>query len=247
VVSWFATECAAHRRWLPRLQGLEACCPRETKRSKPEPATEQFIRVACRWRQGGAILSIPVQELLLVPAWGTFLLVWLVGSFRTNRTVRRSWGWDRLLLAFAVAIGLLALDNGAGRGASFLAARTWPSTVLTLTLGAILLYGGIALAIWARVHLGRYWSGLVTLKEGHRLIRSGPYAFVRNPIYTGLLVAVLGSAVVVGNAGLLLMFAIMLLTFLLKIRAEERLLREAFGAEYEAYAHDVKRLVPGVW
>lgn len=192
-------------------------------------------------------MAIPVQELLLVPAWGTFLLVWFLGAFRTNRTVRRSWGWDRFLLAIAVAIGLLALDRRAGMGASFLGARTWPTTALTLTLGTVLLYDGIALAVWARVHLGRYWSGMVTLKEGHRLIRTGPYAVVRNPIYTGLLLAVLGSAVVVGNAGLLLMFVIMLVTFLLKIRAEETLLREAFGAEYDAYAHDVKRLVPGVW
>lgn len=161
--------------------------------------------------------------------------------------MKRSFGWDRILLALAFAIALFAFDTAAGGGGSFLAMWSWTPTPLTLVLGAILLYGGIAFAIWARVHLGRYWSGIVTLKEGHRLIRTGPYAFVRNPIYTGILLAVIGSAVVVGRAGVLIMVVVLLVAFLLKIRAEEALLREAFGAEYEEYAREVKRLVPGLW
>ena len=108
-----------------------------------------------------------------------------------------------------------------------MSARLVPDSPVVLVAGAALVYGGIAFAIWARVHLGRYWSGFVTLKEGHQLIRSGPYAIVRNPIYTGLLAASLGSALVVGRASLFLVFAALLVAFMMKIRAEEKLLSES--------------------
>jgi Isoprenylcysteine carboxyl methyltransferase (ICMT) family len=54
---------------------------------------------------------------------------------------------------------------------------------------------GLLFSVWARIHLGQYWSGIITLKEGHKLIRSGPYRFVRHPIYTGFITAMTGSAI----------------------------------------------------
>jgi protein-S-isoprenylcysteine O-methyltransferase Ste14 len=103
---------------------------------------------------------------------------------------------------------------------------------------------GVAIAIWAREHLGRLWSGRVTLKEGHRIIRSGPYRFVRHPIYTGLLVGISGVVMVRGT----LSAAVALLLFVIgvtrKILAEERLMTEQFGDEYRQYKKDVKALIP---
>jgi protein-S-isoprenylcysteine O-methyltransferase Ste14 len=113
-------------------------------------------------------------------------------------------------------------------------------------VGAVLLFLGIGFAIWARVHLGQYWSAQVTLKPGHRLIRSGPYALARHPIYTGILLALIGTAVVVDEYRGVLAMLIALETFVRKLRIEERWLTQEFGAEYERYRKEVKALVPGI-
>jgi protein-S-isoprenylcysteine O-methyltransferase Ste14 len=186
---------------------------------------------------------VDLATAILLPAWLAFLVVWLVGATRTARTVKRAAGWDRALIAFAVLLALIVLRTPGNA----LAARFVPASAPWLALGALLAYGGIAFAVWARVHLGRYWSGLVTLKEGHELVRSGPYAIVRNPIYTGLLAAFLGSALVEGEVVFLAVLALMVVAFLVKIRAEEKLLRERFGDAFAAYEREVPRLVPGLW
>jgi len=188
---------------------------------------------------------VPIPEILVLLAWLTFWVVWLAGAFGNARTVKSAPGWDRVLIALALAAGLLAWRSGLA-GPS-LRSAAFPEPLPLVVLGLAILYGGVALAVWARVHLGRFWSGRVTLKEGHQLIRSGPYAIVRNPIYAGILAMALGSALAEGNAALFLAVGVLLVTFVLKIRAEEKLLSEQFGAEFESYKREVKRLVPGVW
>jgi protein-S-isoprenylcysteine O-methyltransferase Ste14 len=113
-------------------------------------------------------------------------------------------------------------------------------------LADVVTAGGLLFAVWARVHLGRYWSGTVTLKEGHRLIRTGPYALVRHPIYTGMLTGALGSAVAAGTVDALVGVAIILAAFLVKLRREETLLSGEFGDEYARFKADVPALVPAV-
>jgi protein-S-isoprenylcysteine O-methyltransferase Ste14 len=94
------------------------------------------------------------------------------------------------------------------------------------------------------VHLGRNWSAAVTLKHAHELIRSGPYARVRHPIYTGLLLAFLGSAIACGEPRALLGVAIILFAFVRKLRIEETLMRATFPAEYARYRAEVPALLP---
>lgn len=103
---------------------------------------------------------------------------------------------------------------------------------------------GLALCVWARVHLGRYWSAEVALKDGHRLIRSGPYAWARHPIYTGFLAALAGTAVAGGRFAGLLAVAAALPVYWLKLRREEALLESAFGEEYARYRREVGALLP---
>jgi protein-S-isoprenylcysteine O-methyltransferase Ste14 len=191
-------------------------------------------------------VPIPPAVLVLGIAWGTFALVWALAALGTARTVRRSAGWDRFLISFAVLAMVLVMRSGSAQ-VPVLGARWVPDTPPVFASGTLLLAAGIGFAFWARAHLGRFWSGAVVLKEGHQLVRSGPYAIVRNPIYTGLLVAFLGTALLVGTAVGFAALAAILASFLLKIRAEERLLAEQFGEAFEAYRREVKRLVPGVW
>jgi protein-S-isoprenylcysteine O-methyltransferase Ste14 len=110
--------------------------------------------------------------------------------------------------------------------------------------GAALAAAGLLLCVWARVHLGRYWSAEVALKEDHRLIRSGPYALARHPIYTGFLSAIAGTAVAGGRAAGLLAFAIAVPAYWIKLRREDALLAGAFGADYERYRREVGALFP---
>ena len=110
--------------------------------------------------------------------------------------------------------------------------------------GVALLAAGLAFAVWARVHLGRNWSGSVTVKAGHELIRTGPYGYVRHPIYTGLIAALLGTAITSGTVRAAVGFAIMVVAFLYKLRLEEAFMRETFPEEYPRYAAVVPRLIP---
>jgi len=100
------------------------------------------------------------------------------------------------------------------------------------------------LAIWARHTIGTNWSGIITLKEGHALVQTGPYVIVRHPIYSGLILAMLGSAIVLGELRGLLSVGLMPLSFTRKMNDEERLMKTQFPKEYPEYQARVKRLIP---
>ena len=103
---------------------------------------------------------------------------------------------------------------------------------------------GVAFAIWARTILGGNWSGMATLKVGHTLIRGGPYRVVRHPIYTGILAAVIGTAVADGSLHALFAIPLCTLSYWLKVRTEESLLIGQFGPDYLQYRQQVKALIP---
>jgi protein-S-isoprenylcysteine O-methyltransferase Ste14 len=109
---------------------------------------------------------------------------------------------------------------------------------------AALLAAGLGFAVWARVHLGRNWSGTVSVKEDHELIRSGPYAYVRHPIYTGILAAVLGTAIASGTVRALIGLVIIAAALVRKSHIEERFMRETFPGQYERYSAEVPALIP---
>jgi protein-S-isoprenylcysteine O-methyltransferase Ste14 len=103
---------------------------------------------------------------------------------------------------------------------------------------------GLFLALWARGTLGKNWSGTVTFKENHELIERGPYALVRHPIYTAMLLMYLGTALALGRSGGLVGFPILFLSFWIKYRQEEALMLVHFGDQYRAYMKRVRALVP---
>jgi protein-S-isoprenylcysteine O-methyltransferase Ste14 len=107
---------------------------------------------------------------------------------------------------------------------------------------------GFGFCWWARLHLGRLWSGWITRKADHHIIDTGPYGWVRHPIYTGLLLAGLATALIKGSPASLLGFAVMTYSLYLKARLEERFLRAELGAPaYDAYAGRVPMLAPRPW
>jgi protein-S-isoprenylcysteine O-methyltransferase Ste14 len=183
----------------------------------------------------------------LIPA---FWLFWLAGwtiSSRFVKPVRRAESIvSRLshLIPLAVAAVLLMFR---GAGGSWLATRIFTQTSWTFWIGSGLVAFGLGFAAWARIHLAGNWSGTVTLKQDHSLTRSGPYRLVRHPIYTGLLTAILGTAIAEGEWRGLVAAGLMTLSFLRKIAIEERFLTAEFGNAYTRYRAEVPALLPWRW
>jgi len=122
--------------------------------------------------------------------------------------------------------------------------RFAPATTWLRTSGVVLTFAGSAVAIWARYCLGQYWSARVTLKIDHQLIRSGPYAWVRHPLYSGLLLAMAGSALVAGKWRAVIGVLVALAEFSRKAAKEEALLAGEFGERYEEYRRYTGFLMP---
>lgn len=145
-----------------------------------------------------------------------------------------------------IALGVLLL-RGDPRFATWLGQRFVPATDVWPWVGAAVTVAGAAVAVWARFYLGSNWSPTVTVKEKHELIRSGPYRVVRHPIYTGLLLAILGTAIYVGEWRGLFALGLALAAWKIKSLREEQFMQSEFGEEYEQYRREVKGLVPFVW
>jgi protein-S-isoprenylcysteine O-methyltransferase Ste14 len=178
--------------------------------------------------------------------WGGWGLFWLLAARWSAPTEQRQTAVARVVhLAFVLTGSALLFVMPSTAG--FLG-RTLPGAgTATAVAGLSLTLIGLAFASWARVTMGRMWSAQVTLKAGHVIIDRGPYALARHPIYTGILLAFLGTAAARGTVAGFLGFAIVSIGLVVKLRQEEKLLLGHFGAAYEGYRGRVKGLVPLVW
>jgi protein-S-isoprenylcysteine O-methyltransferase Ste14 len=178
--------------------------------------------------------------------WIAWLLYWVVAAIGAKAIRRREELTSRLSHLVPLVLGL-ALLLPRHSSVPWLTVRILPSSVVWFWIGFVLVALGLGFAVAARVCLGGNWSGVVTLKQDHELIRSGPYRWVRHPIYAGLLVALLGSVIALGEVRGLIALALFTLAFLRRIAGEERLLAEEFGAAYRQYRREVPRLLPSPW
>lgn len=180
----------------------------------------------------------------LFPAmWLAYILYWRHMAADVKSTARlepSSSRWTRLAL-FLAAAALLALPHVRP---AFLNQRFLPPGLWTFWLGAAVCAAGFLFSIWARRNLGKNWSQAVTLKNDHELITTGPYSLVRHPIYTGLLLAFLGSAIARAEWRGLLALALIFFALWRKLTLEEKWMREQFGDSYETYSRQVRSLVP---
>lgn len=140
---------------------------------------------------------------------------------------------------FIAAIGLM-LD----KPFPVLRQPLYPQTAFVFWIGAALVLVGLLFCVWARLTLGRNWSGTVALKQDHELITGGPYLLVRHPIYTGLLLAFLGTDLAIAQTRAVVAFLLILIALILKWRLEERWMHEQFGQAYADYAQRTPAIVP---
>ena len=167
-------------------------------------------------------------------AWIVFWIYWLASASISKESVRSGWR-TRLTGVSAVGVFLIA---GVLRGGSLAV-----HSLILATIGALLFAGGIALAVWARLHLGRNWGMPMTQRAEPELVTSGPYRFVRHPIYTGLLTAMLGTALVDNLLGLIVV-AVLVAYFYYCGIVEERNLTATFPKAYPEYRSRTKMLIP---
>lgn len=181
---------------------------------------------------------------IIFACWIAFFVYWLFASVRVKAVAERQSAGSRLFHSVYLWIGALLLL----RDMPFLGLdHRW--LAYTPRLGAAAAFitaAGVALAIWARTTLGGNWSGAVTIKQGHELVQRGPYRWVRNPIYTGLLLMFAGTALAIGEMRGLAAVALVYLGFWIKIRQEEAFMLRQFPDAFPAYRDRVRALIPFV-
>jgi len=178
-------------------------------------------------------------ELIFATGWAAFWLYWLVAAFSMKRG-RIQWTRELRIRALIVVLAIVLLRVG------FFRSNGLNSDPWRAGLGLFFFALGLAFAVWARVHLGRNWGTPMTLKNDPELVTDGPYDFIRHPIYSGVLLAGLGTAVAVSWA---LLIAVLLggVYFVYSATVEERNMAEQFPEAYPAYRHSTKMFVPFVF
>jgi protein-S-isoprenylcysteine O-methyltransferase Ste14 len=183
---------------------------------------------------------------VLIPAlWLAWIAYWWYSARDVKKTSRPEPLRSKLKHRIPLVLGALFL--AAPRLVPRVLTRRFvPESLVYPAAGTLLLALGLGFAVWARRHLGRNWSAQVVVKEDHALVRSGPYRYVRHPIYTGILLAFLGMALTIGEWRALVGLAFVLLSFMVKSREEEGRMRETFP-EYQEYQRRTAALVPYVY
>ena len=184
---------------------------------------------------------------VIVGAWIIFwVFLYVPLLFNRVPTRRRSGEYVRQTLILVLAAWLLLLVLGWLVPGS-LSLRIVPDTPAAGMAGVILTLVGLGFSAFSRLHLGRNWSNIPAIKAGQQIVRTGPYRYVRNPMYTGILVALLGAVIATGVLLSFLVFGVIVIAIWIKIRAEEQILLETFGEEYLDYRGEVKAaLIPFV-
>jgi protein-S-isoprenylcysteine O-methyltransferase Ste14 len=185
--------------------------------------------------------ALPMQWTQL--CWIIFGLYWLASAFNRKATKKRETYSQRLRYTLPLAIGFYLLFRPEAHH-GWLGTSLVPTGPVSEWLGVGITAAGVAVAIWARWHLGANWSGIVTLKEGHELIRTGPYRTIRHPIYTGMLIGLLGTLVTVGEVRGLIALAIALCSFYMKARREESFLAQEFGPAFAEHQRNTGMFFP---
>src|SRR5579863_2411394 len=188
---------------------------------------------------------INLPRVLFAAFWLAWLVSWIAAAFWSNRTEKRAFTWDTVPYQVIVLAGAALLTPWAARRLHM--QRLWHVGYDSAMALALLTLAGLLFTWWARIHLGRLWSGSITRKEGHRVIDTGPYALVRHPIYTGLIFALFMTAIAQATISGLAGAALIAFGLWVKARIEERFLTAELGADaYGAYRRRVPMLVPGL-
>jgi len=183
-------------------------------------------------------------QLLTMVAWSAFILSWIGAAFWADRAEKRPARREAWLYRAVTVAGIVLFAAG-GEQFSRAAERLWSFEPVVDYALVLVVLSGMAFTWWARLYLGRLWSSSVTKKADHRVVDTGPYAIVRHPIYTGIMLACAATAAQLGTALAVAGVLVLWVGFWIKARLEERFLRGQLGeGAYDAYRRKVPMLVP---
>lgn len=185
--------------------------------------------------------SVSIPILITFVFWVVFIVYWIIDIYRINKKTVSHELQGLLSLTGTAIIIYLPVTWG------ILGYNILPSTLITNLIGISVCLSGILFAIWARESLGKNWSAAIAVQKEHKLIQSGPYGVVRHPMYTGLLLALLGSSITIGALWGFLITSLLTLGIIGKLNSEEKLLFKHFPNEYLSYKKRVKALIPFIY
>jgi isoprenylcysteine carboxyl methyltransferase (ICMT) family protein YpbQ len=180
-----------------------------------------------------------IYRWLILFLWIAFTLYWAISARGTKKVISRTYSRWNYVGAFILVAIILYVPRP-------VRAQFIPHSDVIQIAGVTVTVLGIAFAIWARLHLGKNWSPGPSIQEEHQLVTSGPYRFVRHPIYTGVLFGLFGSAFVTGLIGISI-FVMGCIAALWRVKEEERIMTELFPNEYPEYKKRTKALIPFIW
>jgi protein-S-isoprenylcysteine O-methyltransferase Ste14 len=188
------------------------------------------------------VMRFDFHQAVALP-WLVLALFWAITAAGAKRPLRRESPDSRLyhvLLMTAAFALLFCADMRIGQLGWRIVAPSPPAAYIGLGLTLL----GAGFAVWARSALGTNWSAAVTVKENHSFVQCGPYRLVRHPIYAGGLLAMLGTAIVYGEAGCFVAVILAFVGWRLKARREEEFMTQQFGDDYRCYQRNVRQLIP---
>jgi protein-S-isoprenylcysteine O-methyltransferase Ste14 len=183
----------------------------------------------------------------IIPAlWLLFAVYWGISALGAKRSIGTTAWWKQSLLRLGIVVLTLVVFHLVGREHALRVVQAYQTHSLVLgAIGSLLVLLGVGQAVFARVYLGRNWGMPMSRKEDPELVTSGPYTFVRHPIYSGIILAMLGSAI-----GESIYWTLPLILFagyfVYSARREEELMRQQFPGQYPAYMQRTKMIVPFV-
>lgn len=181
---------------------------------------------------------------ILVACWAIFIIYWIYSAAGAKNAARSYGGIGLLIRLGAVVAIVLVLRTGLLPYLNV--SPSGNSAIILGVIGDLCAIIGIALAVWARAHLGGNWGMPMSVKEKPELITSGPYSLLRHPIYSGVLLALLGSILIAGPWWLVVFIAGSTY-FIFSATQEEKLMIKEFPEQYPAYKKRTWMLVPFIF
>ena len=178
-------------------------------------------------------------------AWLILLSYWIYSGMKTKMTIRKQNTVSRIshLILVISAFALIYEDR---MGIGILGYRFYPHKTMMELAGLLINLAGIGFSVVARIWLGSNWSAMVTVKQDHALISSGPYTITRHPIYSGMLLAISGAAIILGEIRGLVAVGLFLIAIEIKMAMEEKFMKSTFST-YEGYIRKTKKLIPLIY
>jgi len=188
---------------------------------------------------------MPTFSALIGILWTVFIAYWLISAIGVKKNIQKRRGVVFrffLMIVFIVAFSVVFSTHAF----QTLDREVIFSNPFIQCIGTILCILGLSLAVWARKYLGKNWGMPMTNKEGAELVTTGPYAYIRNPIYSGIFLAVFGSALV-GGLEWIFFFVFYFIYFFYSAKVEEKIMLEKFPDAYPAYKKRTKMLIPFIF